>query len=517
VGLPPPLVKTVDPFTFWKHRSVKVEDQLLCMSSGELFSLARYLSCQLSNGVDPVKVMRAVLAWHSSKMTRLGIFLCVIAALLGHARGALAGPFEVRDTGWEGCSELFEIARNELGEGRVVVLSELDWRLVRSDDALLILHPTHAISSDRLRTFLREGGRVAIVDDFGAGSRILEHFRIERVPIPSRPLTTLRRNPDLAIAEPVREPLEGGSGQVHPTVENVERLVTNHPTGLRHPKMGPVLKIRGIEEPDVMLALAGRLDEYPLGKLFAMGDPSALINQMLRYPGNRAFATGLIRYLAPDVGADNRIGSPRGRLLVLANDFTETGISDGALGDLLSEIDGRFETATRELKRLFQGGFSGLVGVLAAAVVALGVGLWTTSVASRTYQRKVPSFARPTGALSQGGAAGRVAVLSAPTTPYALIVLELKSALEEGIAHELGFASNLPPAQLLSEIAKSGTLDERRQRELKSILLEMANVETLLAAGQAQVVRKSDATRLSGIVFNLLQTVRAGVRERSAA
>ena len=458
-----------------------------------------------------------MLAWHSSKMTRLGIFLCVIAALLGIASGAKAGPFEVRDTGWEGCSELFELARTELGEGRAIVLSELDWRLVRPDDALLILHPTRALSSDRLRNFLRDGGRVAIIDDFGAGSRILEHFRIERVPIPSRPLATLRRNPDLAIAEPVREPLEGGAEQVHPTVENVERLVTNHPTGLRHSKMGPVLKIRGIDEPDVMLALAGRLDEYPLGKLFAMGDPSALINQMLRYPGNRAFATGLVRYLAADLGGDARGGKARGRLLVLANDFTETGVSDGVLGDLLSEIDGRFETATRELKRLFQDGFSGLVGVVAAALVALGVGLWTTSVASRTYQRKLPSFVRPVGALSQGGAAGRAAVLSAPTTPYALVVLELKSALEEGIAHELGHPSTLAPTQLLAEIAKTRTLDEQRQQTLKSVLLEMANVETLVAAGQAQTVRKSDAARLSGIVFDLLQAVRAGVRERSAA
>jgi hypothetical protein len=387
---------------------------------------------------------------------------------------------------------------------------------VRPEDGLLILHPTRALSSERLSKFLRAGGRVAIIDDFGAGLRILERFEVERVPIPSRPLTTLRHNPDLAIAEPVREPIEGRGEQVHPTVENVERLVTNHPTGLRHPKMGPVLKIRGIDEPDVVLALAGELDKAP-GKLFAMGDPSALINQMLRYPGNRAFATGLIHYLAPEQGAAARGGDARGRLLVLANDFTESGVSEGGLGDLVGEIDGRFETATRELRHLFQGGFTGVVGVVAAALVALGVGLWTTSVASRVYQRKLPSFARPLSMLAHGGAAGRAAVLSAPTTPHALVVLELKSALEEGIAHLLGFTSILAPPQLLTEIGKSGALDERRQRTLKAALLEMANVETLVTAGQAQIVRKSDATRLAGIVFDLLQAVRAGVRERPAA
>jgi hypothetical protein len=163
------------------------------------------------------------------------------------------------------------------------------------------------------------------------------------------------------------------------------------------------------------------------------------------------------------------------------------------------------------------GGFTGLVGIVAAALVALGVGLWTTSVASRIYRRKVPSFTRPVGTLAQGGAAGRAAVLSAPTTPPALVVLELKSALEEGIAHELGFPTNLAPSQLLAEIAKTGVLDERRQRTLKSVLLEVANVETLVTAGQAEDVRKSDAIRLAAIVFDLLQAVRTGMRERSAA
>lgn len=474
------------------------------------------LTCQLSNGDDPVKVPSAMVAWGTPQMTRLSIFLCVIAAFLGFTRGAIAGPFEVRDTGWEGCSDLFELARAELGEGRVIPLSELDWKLVRPEDALLVLHPTRTLSSERLSKFLRAGGRVAIIDDFGAGSRILERFDIERVPIPSRPVATLRRKADLAIAEPVRESGEGRGERVHPTVENVERLVTNHPTGLRHPRMGPVLKIRGIDEPDVILALAGELDQAPLGKLFAMGDPSALINQMLRYPGNRAFATGLVHYLVPDAGTEPHGGATRGRLLVIANDFTETGISEGGLSDLASELDSRVEGATRELRKLFQGGFSGLAGVVAAALVALGIGLWTTSVASRIYQRKIPSFARAVGLLSQGGAAGRAAVLGASSTPHGLVVLELKAVLEEGLAYELGFSSNLPPSELLAEVAKKRALDEGRQKTLKSVLLEMANVETMVVAGQPRVA-SSDTTRLAAIVFDLLNAVRASRRERTAA
>src|SRR6185436_3306743 len=201
--------------------------------------------------------------------------------------------------------------------------------------AILLIHPDHAISSDKLAAFLRSDGRVAVLDDFGAGDKILERFGIERVPAPTRPLFTLRRNSDLVIAEPVTESINGETAGVHATVANVERVVTNHPMGLRNPKATPVLKMRSVDEPDVLLALAGPVpfDEGLRGKLFAMGDPSVFINQMLRYPGNRAFAVGLLHWLAEDGS-----GLPRGgRLLIIANRFSETGSFAGmdALRDQL--------------------------------------------------------------------------------------------------------------------------------------------------------------------------------------
>ena len=98
-------------------------------------------------------------------MTRFGILVCVMAALLGHARSAHAGPFEVKEMDWEGCSGLLELARAEMGEKRVVVLSELDWSDLKSEDAILLIHPERAISGDKLAAFLGEGGRVAVLDD----------------------------------------------------------------------------------------------------------------------------------------------------------------------------------------------------------------------------------------------------------------------------------------------------------------------------------------------------------------
>jgi hypothetical protein len=419
------------------------------------------------------------------------------------ARGA---AFEVRDTTWEGCSALLDLARDELGPGRAVPVSHLDWSDLRPEDALLLLHPDHALSGDKLAAFLGKGGRVAVVDDFGAGDQILARFQIERVPPPSRPASMLRRNPQLAVAEPVREPTDRG-GAVHITVQDVDRLVTNHPTGLRNPKLTPVLKIPSVGEPDVLLALAGNFGTPPRGKLFAMGDPSALTNQMLRYPGNRAFAVGLIRYLSQ---------ASAGRVFIIANHFGESG-AYATLDGWQSEVSDRLESAQQWLARVASEGFAGVAGLGFSALLAFAVGVWTTSVSSRPYRRRVPSFARPVPLVAQGGVAGRAAVLAAPSTPRGLAVLELKSALEDGISHELGHGKTLTLSQLVDELGKADRLDEKRRRELQRLALEMSNIETAALAGRADKVTKADVRRISRVVFDLLAAVHQRGRAPSRA
>src|SRR5438105_14626666 len=163
-----------------------------------------------------------MLIW-DPEMTRIGIVLCVSALVLASARAAHAGPFEVNEGDWEGCSGLFELARAELGDARVVAWSALDWSELKPEDAILLIHPENAISADKVAAFLRAEGRVAVLDDFGAGDKLLERFGIERVPPRGQPLVTLRHNRDLPIAEPVADAIGVGASGVHGTVENVER------------------------------------------------------------------------------------------------------------------------------------------------------------------------------------------------------------------------------------------------------------------------------------------------------
>jgi hypothetical protein len=431
-------------------------------------------------------------------MRRGGPLWWLVVALLLRVPSAEAAAFEVKDTSWEGCSTFLDIARAEVGERRAIPLSHLDWSDLKPEDALLLLHPEHALSGDKLAAFLGDGGRAAVVDDYGAGDEILERFQIERVPAPSRPFAMLRKNPELAVAEPVRESTDRG-GAVHTTVQDVERLITNHPTGLRNPKLTPVLRIRSVDEPDVLLALAGNFGTPPRGKLFAMGDPSALTNQMLRYPGNRAFAVGLVRYL---------MQGSAGRLFVIGNDFAESGVYP-TMGGWRAEAEEKLEAVAQVLRRLGADGLAGAAGFGLAAMVALGVGLWTTSVASRPYRRRLPSFARAVPLVAQGGLAGRAAVLSAPSTPSALAVLELKAALQEGLSQELGLAGATSPVQLLEAVKSKDKLDEPRQVALRRVLLEMAEIETLVGAGQTTKTKKEDVGRIARVVFDVLGAARA--------
>src|SRR5438046_1981498 len=126
-----------------------------------------------------------------------------------------------------------------------------------------------------------------------------------RAPWPSRPAETRRGNPQLAIAEPASN---------HPVVQGVGKVVTNHATGVRHPELSPVLKVRALGEPDILLAQAGAVGQ---GRFLALGDASVVINAMLRYPGNKGLARGLLRYATDD----DTWGKRGGRVFIAIGDF----------------------------------------------------------------------------------------------------------------------------------------------------------------------------------------------------
>ena len=379
--------------------------------------------------------------------TRATVVLCVALSASGRAAAA---PFDLADAGWEGGKGLADLARAELGEARVSTKNRLDWSALGPDDGLLVLHPERTLDRDELAAFLRAGGRVAILDDYGAGERILSRYHITRVPPPLNPAQMLRENRGLPLAEPVSEMMAGRVAGVHPVVAEVQRLVTNHPTGFSHPDLSPVLRIRARGEADVTIAVAGQVGK---GRLFAMGDPSAVINQMLRYPGNRAFGVGLVKYLVDD----DAWGARQGKLHIITNRFDESG-AFGADNTATREAKDALRTLRAEMQKVSTDGLPP-AGLLALSVLfGASLLLWVVSQSARVYQHVVPRFARAQPLVAQGGVAGRAAVLGAPTTHRGLVLLEQKCALEEELSSLLGLERPIPLPTLITVLKERNAL-----------------------------------------------------------
>jgi hypothetical protein len=437
-------------------------------------------------------------------LLKLALVLLVVAC----PRRALAQPFELRETGWEGAKGLVDLARHELGDGRVIASGKLDWHAIQPTDGILVLHPEVVADGDELAAFLRAGGRAAILDDFGVGDRILRRYEIKRVPAPAAPLYALRGNPNLALAEPVSETVAGRKGGVHPVVAEVGRLVTNHPTGLLHPDLSTVLRIRASGEADVALAVAGQVGK---GRLFAMGDPSAVINLMLRYPGNRAFASGLVRYLVDD----DTWGARQGKLYIVSNRFEEVGVY-GADSSNLRELRERLRSLRAEIQKIGGDGLPREVSFGLAVACAAGLLFWSLSIAARPYRHPQPRFARGAPLLAQGGAAGRAAVLVAETTHRGLILLEQKDALEEEIGLLLGM--DTPPTMMIAieEIQRRGLLDPTRLAALRAVFFEMGSAETAVTTGTPLRITQKQLLRAESVGRDVCEAIAERLRQGSA-
>jgi hypothetical protein len=411
------------------------------------------------------------------------------------AKGA---PFDLRGEDWEGLSQLVKMAQGELGPDRVAVTSSLALKDLKREDALFLVHPERTLDVDELAAFLRAGGRVVLLDDYGTGDELLARFGIRRVPLPARPAEVLRGNPSFAIAEPA-------SG--HAAVRDVAHVVTNHATGLEHPGLSKLLVVRsvetnGAEEPGVILALAGAVGQ---GRLIAVGDASIGINAMLRFPGNRALCLSLLRYATED----DSWGSRNGKLFLLANDFQTTGnygkSSAGAFGE------GRRALA-EALETLRHDGMPPLAAYLVALALGLGVIGWMSTRAGRTHKPVLPKYVRPVAVAQQGGVAGRAAVVGAPATSRILAMLELKSALEEQVATRLGLDRVPSHDELVEKVRSAGLLDDEGLNALASILGRLANVETMLVMHRRGVmdrVRDKDVVTMAARVDELLGAIDA--------
>jgi Domain of unknown function (DUF4350) len=435
--------------------------------------------------------------------TLLLFFLLVLAGTppVLWASAASARPFDPNGTDWEGCSDFLELAREQLGPSRVIIATSLDFHELRMQDGLILIHPERSLDAEELSGFMRAGGRVVQLDDFGTGDALLQHFGIRRVPLPRHPAETLRHNPELAIATPAAE---------HQVVRGVSRVMTNHATGLLHPDLSPVLEVRGEDEPPVLVAEAGAVGH---GRFLAVGDPSIVINSMLRYPGNRTFAKNLLVYATDD----DAWGKRQGRVFFAIGDFTQRG-SYGTESSIGDDLNAFRRAASDALESVRREGMPPMASYVLSALIGLAVILWVGARAGRTHRPSPPRFTRPVPLALQGGVAGHAAVIGARTTTRTLAVLELKSALEEGLASLLGHDQAPAADVLLQELGQRGLLGGEELVLLRQLLVRMANVETAVLSRSPRAterVRDPEVLRAAAAVRKLLRSARDRAQHRA--
>jgi hypothetical protein len=387
-------------------------------------------------------------ATRTSGRTRKLLAVAGFTALLAAPVRASAA-FAVNDSSWEGTSELLNLARERLGADRVRVVAKLDFSALSPRDGLLVLHPEVELDFSEVSAFLAAGGRLAVLDDFGSADRLLAHYHVYRVQAPLRPAASLRDNPALAIAMPAVQAVAGQEQNRHPMVANVDRIITNHPSALTNPNLTPVLTIPALGEPDGTLAVTGVIAGR--GRLFAMADPSVVVNLMLRYPGNRAFAQGLVDYLVED----DTWGHRGGALHILTNRLDQAGHFGRAEG-LRGHLSQAATSATETLSNWHRDGLPSPVALVLAALASLVALAWSGLYALRRYRAIPPRHAALVPLLAQGGIPGRAAVLAAPSTDRALLISELDTLLREELAARAALPLGTAPETSLDALERIG-------------------------------------------------------------
>jgi hypothetical protein len=427
---------------------------------------------------------------------RRRFFVVALASIAAPAIASTAwgAAFDPASSDWEGCSELVEVAKNQLGPSRVSVVDELDYEALGATDGLLLLHPQGTYDVDELTAFMKLGGRVAVADDFGDGDRLLDRFKIQRLAPPSDPLQTLRGNPQLPIAAPASS---------HPIVAEVAQVVLNHPTVVKHADLSPLLRIPrsgGDQGPEV--ALAGQVGE---GRLVAIGDPSILINSMLRFPGNRAFARNLAEYLLEGAGEHKR----QAHLYVVHDRFHEKGSRaggfSGGVRERLRALDSAIESVRRE-------GFGGVAARLLALGVMLGATIWTLVRAAQRSGIPRPRFAAsdPAAPRLRAGVDDprlRPLVAEAPRawwkrralSPVGLVTM--LDAVDTAVAQRVDLAAE-SREQALLKLARESGLDGAESARVVASIGRLRELASAFQAGSASAprARTVDLVRLERLL-----------------
>jgi hypothetical protein len=419
------------------------------------------------------------------------IFSCLVLT-----SRATAASFDFNETSWEGSSELLHLARSRFGSERVRLVATIDFASLTPGDGLLIVHPTVTLPTDAYNVFMLSGGRIAILDDFGSSGPFLERFGIRRTNPPLRPAKALRGNHNLAWAEPIRSSGEGQVESFHSMVVGIGRVLTNHPTTFVNPGLTPVLEIRASDGATYPLAISGVIGQR--GRLFAMGDPSVVINLMLRYPENRQFAERLLDYLVED----DTWGARKGKLYLVANEFSQQHLGGNPLSPRILANQLR-DAGNNWVKWRIPEFAAWILGLMAA--LAIGREAWQRIGQKASVYR--PRFAQPVPLVSQPGEQGRAAVLAAPSTPHGLVLLELMAGIAAYLTAHLDLDEQLGMAAIFDAAFENQLVNPAQREKLRALTAVVNRVQTSLISGGRTRVSQNELSQAHLLMLDIRRTI----------
>ncbi len=368
----------------------------------------------------------------------------LVGCLLLTPTGARSQPDYALDSpSWNGLARFLALAR-ETG-ATVETPQRVSLWALSSNDAIVVIYPTQPLPLLGLTAFMRAGGRLAIIDDFGASEEMLHAYKIGR----HRPSTRdgsrrLRNNENLLVARP---------SAPHPLAQGVVALVANHPRVLYHSELKPIFSL---SERRNALVLAGAVGE---GRLVVAGDASILINNMLQFRGNQVFAKNLVQYLT---------GGASKRLLVVVRDvpiLERYGTS--ASGHPLETVRHGLERLSRtELPR---SAIRTLTFVLCAVLL---LALATALPRHSPYADHARMFMRP---CSMAGFTGRLRFFGRHRQNLLQPLMVFKFELEPAIAAQLGL-SGRPLSDKIIERMRALDIPEKNVAELQLLLRDLRDL-----------------------------------------
>ncbi|HJL03399.1 MAG TPA: DUF4350 domain-containing protein [Polyangiaceae bacterium LLY-WYZ-15_(1-7)] len=377
----------------------------------------------------------------STRRGPLARAIVTFALLLGLSPApaeAQSPDYRLESTAWNGLSELLAIGQST--GIRIDTSAEIDLATLAPEDALLILYPREDLPRASLASFLRAGGRIAIADDYGAAPPFLRLYGIERRdPGDLEGVPRLRGNPALRLAHPRSR---------HPLVEGVPVLASNHPQVLRHADLEPIL---AFDDGGDALVLAGAVER---GRLVSIGDPSVLINNMLRFRGNRRFAENLFTYLE---------GGRGGRVFVVPPSVRLEGRYGGEVGTPVDRLrDWLSEAAHAEPPPL-------ALTLTALVIVAI---LMVFAVSTLPLRSPYGGALLRDAGRGGGGFAGRVAFFARRKGNLVHPALVYKYELEGELTRRLGLEGR-PLLKDVLAAARAAGLPERDREALRGLLREL--------------------------------------------